>query len=85
MTICRKNAVLGQSINVSDSAIGDTIFVPNSGVVGVSGILSAKMVYANNVEVSVSGHHHSIGDVNTLQNVLDIKLNNDDTIACGFF
>jgi hypothetical protein len=35
MTLARKNAQLSQTINVGQNAIGDTLFIPSSGNVGI--------------------------------------------------
>lgn len=70
MTLSRKNANLGQTINVSSSGIGDTIFVPSSGYVGINknnplynldvvgtGNFSQNLM-VNGTGVSLSGHNH---------------------------
>lgn len=85
MTIARKNAVLGQTINVANSAVGDTLFIPSTGTVNVSGTIAANMVYVNGVMVSVSGHSHVINDISSLPTILDKKLDDDDPIVGGFF
>lgn len=97
MTFTRKNAQLAQTINVNSNAIGDTLYIPTSGNIGInidqpeaqlhvigSGLFS-NMVYVNGVQVSVSGHGHIISDVDTLSSVLDNKLDTDDIIEGGFF
>lgn len=85
MTIARKNAVLAQTINVDNNAVGDTLFIPSTGVVNVSGTIAANMVYVNGVMVSISGHSHIIDDISSLPTILDKKLDNDDPIEGGFF
>lgn len=75
MTLARKNAQLAQTINVSGTAIGDTLFIASSGNLGIntnnpqanlhvvgSGIFS-NMVYANGAQVSINGHTHVISDI----------------------
>lgn len=97
MTLARKNAQLAQTINVSGSAIGDTLYIPASGSIGIntstpganlhvigSGIFS-DMVYVNGVPVSTNGHTHTIPDVISLETVLDKKIDDDDIIEGGFF
>jgi hypothetical protein len=58
MTLARKNAQLAQTISVSGNAIGDTVFIPSSGLVNVSGVLNL-----NGIPVSVSGHSHLSSDI----------------------
>lgn len=97
MTLARKNAQLAQTINVSGNAVGDTLYIPSSGKIGIntsspsadfhvvgSGLFS-NMVYINSVPVSISGHNHQIQDVTLLENTLENKLDNDDIIEGGFF
>jgi hypothetical protein len=97
MTIARKNAQLAQTIAVSGSAVGDTLYVPYSGSIGIntiapqanlhvigSGIFS-DMVYVNGIGVTTSGHTHTIPDITSLTTVLDKKIDDDDIIEGGFF
>lgn len=58
MTISRKNAQLAQTISVSGNAVGDTIIIPSSGIVNISGVLNV-----NGTGVSVSGHTHTASDI----------------------
>ena len=58
MTQTRKNSSLSQTINVSTSGNGDTISIPSSGIVNISGVLNV-----NNISVSVSGHTHTSSDI----------------------
>lgn len=74
MTLSRQNAELAQAINVARDAVGDTLFIPSTGVVNVSGTIAANMVYVSGVQVSVSGHTHFINDIGSLQTILDNKL-----------
>lgn len=85
MTLSRQNAELAQAINVARDAVGDTLFIPSTGVVNVSGTIAANMVYVNGVQVSISGHLHTISDINSLQSTLDTKLDDGDDINGGFF
>lgn len=58
MTLALNNAVLSQVINVSNTAIGDTILIPSGNIVNLSGILTATSgnftsLRVNNIEVGV--------------------------------
>lgn len=56
MTLSRQNAVLSQAINVSDNAIGDTIFIPSGNVVNLSGILTATSGnFTNSLQINGTG------------------------------
>jgi hypothetical protein len=79
MSIAYKNALLGRSINVSGSR--DTILVNSDHNVSVvSGIISgpdaafnniaANNLTINNSGISLSGHQHSIQDIQNLQNTI---------------
>lgn len=74
MSIAYKNALLGRSINVSGSR--DTILVnSNHNVSVVSGIISGPNANFNNLTInnsgiSLSGHQHSIQDIQNLQNTI---------------
>jgi hypothetical protein len=72
MTIARKNTKLAQTISVSGNAVGDTLFIPSSGLVNVSGILTV-----NNVIVSMSGHSHTSSDISdfnsSVSGILPVK------------
>lgn len=58
MALPRKNANLGQVINVSGTAVGNTISVPSSGTININGILNIDGLLVNGTGVSVSGHSH---------------------------
>jgi hypothetical protein len=79
MSIAYKNALLGRSINVSGSR--DTILINSDHNVSVvSGIISgpdaafnniaANNLTINNSGISLSGHQHSIQDIQNLQNTI---------------
>lgn len=82
MSIAYKNALLGQSINVSGTS--DTILVnPNnsvnitpggSGVTIPSNLIASSGLFSNlkinNINVAVSGHEHSINDIQNLSYTL---------------
>lgn len=64
MTLSRKNSVLSQAINVNNSAIGDTISIPEKNIVNISGVLTATSgnfdtLSINGTDVSVDGHTHN--------------------------
>jgi hypothetical protein len=79
MSIAYKNALLGRSINVSGSR--DTILVDsNHDVSVVSGVISGPDATFNNISannltinssgVALSGHQHTIQDIQNLQNTI---------------
>jgi hypothetical protein len=79
MSIAYKNALLGRSINVSGSR--DTILVDsNHDVSVVSGVISGLDATFNNISannltinsssVALSGHQHTIQDIQNLQNTI---------------
>lgn len=74
MTLARKNAQLAQTISVSGNAVGDTLFIPSSGLVNVSGVLNV-----NNIPVSVSGHSHLSSDITNFNSSVSGLLN--DTLS----
>jgi hypothetical protein len=80
MTISRKNANLGQSINAS--GISDTIYIANNNVgINVSNPLYqldvagtgnfSQGIFVNGTGVSIGGHSHNISDINNLQSTLN--------------
>jgi hypothetical protein len=84
MSIAYKNALLGRSINVSGSR--DTILVDsNHDVSVVSGVINGSSATLNNISansistlnlsinnsgVALSGHQHTIQDIQNLQNTI---------------
>ena len=54
MTLARKNANLAQAINVNSNAIEDTILIPSSNIVNLSGIFTATS--GNFTSLSVSNN-----------------------------
>lgn len=65
MTLSRQNAVLSQAINVSDNAIGDTIFIPSGNVVNLSGILT---VTSGNFSSGLKVNNHNVWHSGNLSN-----------------
>lgn len=68
MTLSRKNSVLSQAINVNNSAIGDTISIPEKNIVNISGVLTAtsgsfNTLSINGTGVSVNGHTHTSSNI----------------------
>ena len=69
MTLSRKNANLAQAINVNSNAIEDTILIPSSNIVNLSGIFTAtsgnfiNSLTVNSTGVSISGHTHTSSDI----------------------
>lgn len=77
MTLSRKNSVLAQTINVSDTSVGDTISIPSSGIVNISGTLTAisgnfTVLQQNGVGVSASGHAHISSDITDFNNAASL-------------
>lgn len=54
MTLARKNAQLAQTINVSGTAIGDTVFIPTSGIVNIDHTITANTGVFDLVEFNTS-------------------------------
>lgn len=61
MSLARKNSILSKTINADYSANGDTLFIPNSGIVNISGTLTATS--GNFTTVVVNGT--SVSDFNS--------------------
>jgi hypothetical protein len=76
MTISRKNAQLAQTISVSGNAVGDTIIIPSSGIVNISGVLNV-----NGTGVSVSGHTHLSTDITDFNEAVDDRVSNGLLVA----
>lgn len=55
MSLARKNSILSKTINVDHSANGDTLFIPHSGIVNISGILTATSGNFSSQTVFASG------------------------------